>query len=229
MSNLFLFNLLPYISLLVFVIGSATRFFSKSYMASTLSSQFLEYRNLFWGSNAFHYAILVLFFGHLTAFLFPRSVLAWNAIPLRLVILEVTALAFGIMSFSGIIILIYRRLSNKRLIMVTSKMDLMVYLVILIQIISGIWIAYGSRWGSSWFASVLTPYLYSIFKLAPDSAAIANMPIAIKIHVVNAYILFAMVPFTRFFHFLAFPFTYFWRSYQVVIWYWDRKKLRKTV
>jgi len=229
MSNLFFFNVLPYVSLLILIVGSATRFFSKSYKVTALSSQFLEYRNLFWGSNSFHYGILVLFFGHLIAFLFPKSVLAWNAVPLRLVILEITALAFGILSFAGIIILIYRRLSNRRLTVVASKMDFVVYLIIFIQVITGIWVAYGSRWGSSWFASVLTPYLYSIFKLAPDSAAIATMPLAIKIHVVSAYVLFSMVPFTRFFHFLAFPFTYYWRSYQVVIWYWDRKKIRKTV
>jgi hypothetical protein len=37
-----------------------------------------------------------------------------------------------------------------------------------------------------------------------------------------------MVPFTRLMHFLVFPFSYFARAYQYVIWNWDRKKRRTS-
>lgn len=229
MSNLLFFNVLPYVALFVMIGGSFYRFFSKSYQVSSLSSQFLEYKGLFWGSNSFHYGLVFLFFGHLTAFLFPRSVLAWNNQPVRVIILEVSAFAFGLAVLTGLILLIIRRLNNKRLLTVASGMDIAVYLVLLVQVISGLWVAYFNRWGSSWFASVLTPYLYSIFRFSPDSTAISTMSLSIKIHVVSAFLITGMFPFTRFFHFIAFPFTYLWRSYQVVVWNWDRKKIRKTV
>ena len=228
MTNLFFFSVLPYVSLFILVAGSIFRYFFQSYKVSSLSSQFLEQKGLFWGSNAFHWGIIVLFFGHLIAFLFPRGVIAWNSIPLRILILEITAFAFGLCTLFGLIVLIIRRLKYKRLNLLVSKMDIFVYLILLIQIISGIWIAYFNRWGSSWFASVITPYLYSIFKLSPDSVAIASMPFSVKLHIASAFIMIAMIPFSRFFHMIAFPFKYIWRSYQVVTWNWDKNKIRNS-
>jgi nitrate reductase gamma subunit len=105
-------------------------------------------------------------------------------------------------------------------------MDIAVYAVLMIQLITGLWVAYFYRWGSSWFASSLTPYLRSIFTLNPDVAAISSMPLMVKIHVTGAFVVFGMIPFTRFMHFLVYPFSYIWRPYQLVIWNWDRKKIR---
>jgi nitrate reductase gamma subunit len=226
MNNLFLFSIFPYLSLFVMISGTIFRFTRQSYSISSLSSQFLEFKGLFWGSNTFHFGIIILFFGHLAAFIVPGAVLSWNSIPLRLVILEITAFSSGFLVLSGLFILIVRRIFFGRVRIIVSKIDILVYLSLLVQIISGLWIAWFHRWGSSWFSSVLTPYLYSVFSFNPDNAAISTMALSIKIHVVNAFLIFAIIPFSRFFHFMAFPFSYFWRSYQLVIWNYDRKKIR---
>ena len=228
MSNYFFFIGLPYAALFVVLIGTTMRYFNFGFKVSSLSSQFLESRELFYGSRPFHWGLLFLFFGHLIAFLFPRTVLLWDSVPIRLLILEVAALGFGLSALIGLIMLIARRVKHKRLMMVTSKMDIVVYVILAVQIVSGLWVAFFFRWGSSWFASTLSPYLKSLFLLNPDIAAVAEMPHAVKIHIISAFILVGIIPFTRFMHFLVYPFSYLWRSYQYVIWNWDRKTIRKS-
>jgi nitrate reductase gamma subunit len=156
-------------------------------------------------------------------------VLAWNGQPVRLLILEVSSFAFGLCALTGIILLVARRMTSKIVQMVTSKMDIVVFLVLLTQIISGLFVAYYSRWGSSWFAAFLTPYLRSIFVFSPQIDAISSVnSLALKVHVISAFSLIGLIPFTRFIHFLVYPVDYLWRSYQQVIWNWDRKNIRTS-
>ena len=228
MSNYFFFIGLPYVAIVIMLVGSIFRYTNFGFKVSSLSSQFLESRELFYGSRPFHWGIIFLFFGHLVAFIFPRSVLVWDSIPLRLIILEVVSFGFGLLTLFGLIMLIVRRLKHRRVLMVTTKMDAFVYLILLTQVISGLWVAYFARWGSAWFPAVLTPYLRSLIYFDPDITAVITLPYAIKIHIVSAFILIGMIPFTRFMHFLVYPFQYFIRSYQYVIWNWDRKKIRTS-
>lgn len=222
----FFFIALPYIALLVFLIGTIYRYRSKKFTFSSLSSQFLETRKLYWGSLPFHWGIVFLFFGHLIAFLLPQSVLLWNQMPVRLAILEITAFVFGVMTFLGLINLFYRRIKEPRIRVVSNFMDIILEVLLLVQIFLGLWVAYGFRWGSSWFAIVLTPYLYSIFTFNPKIDAIVMLPIVVQLHIIGAFLIVAIIPFTRLVHFLVFPLNYLWRPYQKVIWNWDRKKIR---
>ena len=228
MFNNFFFIGLPYAALFVVIVGTVFRYLNFGFKVSSLSSQFLETKELFYGSRPFHWGLLFLFFGHLVAFLFPRSVLLWDSVPIRLLILEIVALGFGITALFGLFMLIIRRLKHKRLIVVTNKMDIVVYVLLAVQIISGLWVAYFFRWGSSWFAGTITPYLKSIFLFNPDIAAVSAMPLAVKIHIISAFTLIGIIPSTRFMHFLVYPFAYIWRPYQYVIWNWDRKKIRSS-
>ncbi len=224
--NSFLFIALPYIAIIVFLLGTIYRFRATKYKFSSLSSQFLEGKTLFWGSVPFHWGIIFLFFGHLTAFLIPKSVLLWNSHPLRLTILEVTAFVFGLSTLVGMIGLLVRRLKNPRIRIVTNYMDLIIEILLLIQIVLGIWIAYEFRWGSSWFASVLTPYLRSIFVFDPQINAIVALPVEIQLHIIFAYLIVLSIPFSRLVHMLVYPINYLWRSYQIVIWNWSKKTVR---
>lgn len=224
--NNFLFIGLPYAALAIFIVGTIFRYTNYGYKVSSLSSEFLEGRRLFWGSQPFHWGILVVFLGHLVAFLFPRSIIVWNGHPLRLLILEITGFIFGISALVGLINLFVRRITEKRLKVVTNKMDLLIELLLLLQIFLGLWVAYGYRWGSSWFASVMTPYLWSIFKFSPDTQAVIALPWIVKLHIIGAFLIIGIFPFTRLVHFLVAPLHYIGRPYQIVIWYRDRKALR---
>ena len=225
LDNFFLIAL-PYMALAVFLVGSIYRYTYKGFQFSSLSSQFLEGRKLFWGSVPFHWGVIFLFVGHLIAFMFPRGVLAWNSQPIRLMILEITAFIFGISMLIGLVNLLIRRYTQPRLKFVTNKMDLVVYILLIFQTIMGLWVAYNFRWGSSWFSSLLTPYLYSIFTLQPDTEAVSALPWTVKLHIIGAFTIIGIIPFSRLIHFLVPPINYIWRPFQQVIWYWNKRKVR---
>jgi nitrate reductase gamma subunit len=193
---------------------------------SSLSTQFLEGKKLFWGSIPFHWGIVVLFFGHLIAFLIPKSILLWNSQPLRLLFLEITSFVFAICVFIGLVLLFLRRMTDDRVRIMTTKMDVFIGILLLIEIFSGMYTAVFFRWGSSWFASVMSPYLKSIFTLNPDISSVSVMPFMFKLHVIGAFLIILMVPFTRLVHFLVYPLNYIWKPYQQVIWNWNKRKVR---
>lgn len=213
-----LYGVFPYVALALALVVTPMRYFSDRFSYSSLSSQFLESRQLFWGSVSWHYGITTILSGHLVAFLIPRSLLAWNGVPWRLYVLEVSALACGFLTLYGLIVLLVRRFSNARIRVVTSLMDWVLLLVLLLQVIAGLWTAIFYRWGSSWFAAFAVPYLWSLLKFSPNIALVSNLPFMVQFHIVGAFVLLAMLPFSRLVHLLAYPFSYLWRPYQVVIW-----------
>ncbi len=224
--NTFLFVAFPYAAIVVFIVGVTYRYRQKGFTVSSLSSQFLEGKKLFWGTIPFHIGILVVFFGHLTAFLLPRATLAWNSIPVRLIVLEVTAFTFGLSMLIGLAALMVRRFTNPRIRAVTTKADIAIELLLLAQVVFGCWIALGFRWGASWFAADLSPYLWSLVKLTPETPAVFALPWVIKLHIVGAFAILFMVPFTRLVHFVVAPLHYIVRPYQLVMWNWDRRAIR---
>jgi len=226
MLDNFMFVAFPYVAAIVFIVGTILRYRQTGFKVSSLSSQFLEGGQLFWGVVPFHIGILVLFFGHLTAFLMPETTLLWNANPIRLIVLEVSAFIFGLSVLISLSTLIWRRFTNPRIKMVTSRMDIAIEVLLLAQVVLGCWVALGYRWGSSWFAADLTPYLWSLFTLSPETTAIFALPIVVKLHIFGAFVIFFMVPFTRLIHFVVAPLHYISRPYQQVIWNWNRKAIR---
>jgi nitrate reductase gamma subunit len=222
----FFFSAYPYVVAIVFLVGVIYRYTQKGYQVSSLSAQFLESNKGFWGTVPFHWGILMLFLGHMVTFLLPDSVLAWNSDPVRLILHEGVSFTFAVAVVVGLVGLILRRLLDPRLRVVTTRMDYFVEFMLLAQVLLGCWIALGYRWGSSWFAADLSPYLWSVIKLNPQTEAVVAMPLVIKAHIVGAFSILLIFPFTRLVHILVAPFHYIWRPYQVVIWYWDKKRVR---
>ncbi|MBW1833086.1 MAG: respiratory nitrate reductase subunit gamma, partial [Deltaproteobacteria bacterium] len=228
--NTFLLVVFPYVAGIVFLVGVTYRYRQTGFTVSSLSSQFLEGDKLFWGAVPFHLGLMVVFFGHLLAFLLPSATLAWNSVPVRLIILEVSAFVFGvrliILEVSafvfglsllfGLLSLLWRRLTNPRVRVVTSRMDIVIEVLLLAQVVLGCWVALGFRWGSSWFAADLTPYLWSLLAFNPQPDAVFALPWVIKLHIVGAFLILFMVPFTRLVHLVVMPLHYIVRPYQVV-------------
>lgn len=214
-----LFVALPYVALSTFFLMTIYRYRAQSFSYSSLSSQFLENKQHFWAVVPFHYAVLVVTAGHLVAWFVPRSVLAWNSHPLRLYILEVSALACGLLTFIGLLGIVWRRFTMSKVRRITTITDWIIYGILLLQVASGVGIALLHPWGSSWFATNLSPYLWSIFTLSPDVSYIAAMPVLVKFHIVFAFVTVGFFPFTRLVHILVIPNPYLWRKPQVVRWY----------
>ena len=221
-----LFVGLPYAAISVCVLVSLQRYGWRIFTFSSLSSQFLENRTHFWALVPFHYGILTVLLGHLIGFSVPRAVLAWNGRPLRLYILEVAALGFGVLTLISMLALVNRRLVNAKVRTVTSAMDWIMFVVLLFQIGSGVYVAVFTPWGSTWYAAVAVPYLWSVFTLSPNTATVTQLPLAAQLHIVNAFLLIGLFPFTRLVHILVVPNPYLWRRPQVVRWYGNRPAVR---
>ena len=221
-----LYILFPYTAFTVAVVGTTLRFARSRFSVSSLSSQFLESDELFYGSVSWHIGIIVVLIGHLIGFLFPRQVLWFNGVPARLYILEATGLLFGLLAVVGIVSLAVRRFTSPRIRAVTNRMDIIVLLLLLTQVGLGVYTALFYRWGSSWYASSAVPYLRSLIMLQPDVTTIAPLPLPVKLHILNAYLLLAVFPFSRLVHMLVLPIHYLWRPYQLVVWNWDRRRMR---
>ena len=218
-ADVIFFLVLPYVAIVVFLLVSLYRYVVRPFTYSSLTSQFLENRKHFWGLVPFHYGIIVILIGHLIGLIIPRQVLLWNGQPARLYVLEVSALAFGALALIGIIQVLIRRMTDSKAWVTTSGVDWIVYLMLLVQVLTGVIMAVGYGWGSSWFATLVTPYIWSLFTLRPDISTIAPLPWVIKLHIVMAFALIAFAPFTRLVHILVAPIPYLWRKPQIMRWY----------
>ena len=213
-----IFSVFPYAAAAIMVIFSFMRWKYEGFTVSSLSSQFLEGRALFWGSVSWHYAILAVFVWHLLPLFAPAAVLRWNSAPARLFSSEILALGAGILTVFGIAVLCARRLASARIRAVTSRTDVVILLLLLLQAVTGVATAVLYRWGSGWFAATLTPYLWSLARLSPESRRLAMLPLLVKAHIAGAFTILALLPFSRLIHILVFPLPYLWRPAQLVIW-----------
>ncbi len=220
--DVLLFVITPYVALTLAVAVTAYRAIYRPFTVSSLSSQLLERKQLYWGSIPFHWGVILILLGHLLALLIPEGILWWNAVPVRLYLLEGSGIMLGVWALAGILILLYRRLGNSRVQAVTTPMDLIVLLLLLLQLLSGVLIATSYRFGSSWGAAVLTPYLRSVLTLQPRLELVADLSWVIKLHVAGFFVLLAVFPFSRLIHIITVPLGYLFRPWQIVI--WIRKK-----
>ena len=225
--DLVLFVGLPYVAIFTFLLVTIQRYRANAFTYSSLSSQFLENRMHFWGLVPFHYGLLIVLAGHVVAFLVPAQILLWNSHPLRLTILEVSAFACGILTLIGLVNIILRRMLDAKSRLVMSRADVVVLALLTFQILTGLYVAFFHRWGSTWFATSLSPYLWSIVKLHPDISFITAMPLMVKLHIISAFTMIFLFPYTRLVHILVVPNPYLWRRPQVVRWNWNPKTIRK--
>ncbi len=215
--NQLLFVVFPYVAISLAVVVSVIRWRRHPFSVSALSSQLLESRKLFWGSVSFHWGISLVLLGHLAALLVPRGFELWNGAPARLYLLEATGFALGLWALFGVVVLIYRRLTNRRIQAVTSVMDGVVLALILVQVVTGLWIALGYRWGSFWGTSVFVPYVWSLLTFQPQPELVAPLPFVLQLHAFSFFVFLALFPFSRLVHIVTVPLGYLTRPWQKVV------------
>jgi nitrate reductase gamma subunit len=213
-----LFIGLPYAAIVVCLVGSIVRFRSSRFTYSAMSSQFLESRGLRWGSTPWHVGIVVILLAHAVVFLAPEL---WNSfMSVRAVMLAVegTGYALSVACLIGLVVLILRRVVSPRVQSVTTTMDFVVLALLFAQVMVGFGVAAQHRWGSTWAAGTVVPYVWSIVMLRPDPSFVLEMPALVKAHIVLAWLLILVVPFSRLVHVFSIPLEYLFRAPQVVVW-----------
>lgn len=213
-----LFVIFPYISMALFVAVTVYRSVYRPFSVSSLSSQLLERDKLYWGSLSFHYGIVLVLLGHLFALILPEELRLWHSVPIRLYLLQLTGLALGIWALVGLVVLVWRRLSDRRVRVVTTPMDYVVLGLLLVSLLSGVLLASLYRFGTYWFTAIFSPYLLSLFTFRPAVNLLAPLPWLIKLHVFNFFVLLAVFPFSRLIHIATYPLGYLLRPWQIVIW-----------
>ena len=186
--SVILFVAFPYVAFVIAIVVTALRWRLAPFTISSISSQLLESRKLFWGSIPFHWGIVLILTGHLFTLFLPSTVAWWDGVPIRLYALEITGLALAIWAGFGIIVLLYRRLSSAKIRVVTTPMDYVVLIVLLVQVITGVWVAVGLRFGSFWAVGVVVPYVWSLITLRPQPELIQPFPLALQLHILSFFV-----------------------------------------
>ena len=218
--NTLLFGLYPYIALLVCLVGSWIRFDREQYTWKAGSSQMLNNKNFRLANNLFHVGVIFVLMGHFVGLLTPESVYHYVvSTPAKQMLAMISGGVFGFLALIGMTMLIKRRLTDDRVRANSSKSDIMILLLLYAQLILGLCTIIASSQhmdGSvmlllgTWAQSVVT------FQPVEAAAAIANVHIIYKLHVLLGLTLFVVFPFTRMVHVISAPIWYLGRNYQLV-------------
>jgi nitrate reductase gamma subunit len=102
---------------------------------------------------------------------------------------------------------------------VTSPMNIVALVLLLVALVTGIWLAVFYRWGSHWYWRMAAPYLWSLVRLSPEPQYMTGLPLVAQAHVLNFFLLLLVFPFTRLVHAVTLPIAYLWRPWQLVRWH----------
>lgn len=219
--NTFLFGAFPYIAIGSMIFGSILRYDRDPYSWKADSSQIMSKKGFVLGSNLFHVGIILLFFGHLIGLLTPHALYSHFISAEHKQILAMTAGGiFGAMIFVGMVILIARRLGNKRVRRTSHPMDILILLLLFAQLILGLLtipVSYQHLEGATSMIA-LADWAQGIVTFRPDAAAeIAGEPLIFKLHILLGLTIFLIFPFTRLVHIFSVPVKYLFRTgYQIV-------------
>ena len=195
MKNNFLFGILPYLSLGLLAVGILARYLllKKQGVAADVS----QARNAFASGRLWQGSVLLLVAAHLVVVLAPRGVLLWNASTARLYLLESVAFAAGLAALAGWLALLWRSLRQRGGSLLTELSDTVMLALLFVGITSGLLLAAFYRWGSSWGAMVLAPYLASLLHGKAEAGLMIQMPFLVRLHVFSMFAAIAVTPATR--------------------------------
>jgi nitrate reductase gamma subunit len=153
--------------------------------------------DLLCGSTLGRSSLLALLLGHLAALLFPREILFWDRMPLRLYLLEAVAFATGLMALAGWARSAWRHLDRSAGSMTGQIADTIFLALLFSTLASGLLLAASYRWGSSWGVLTLTPHARSILRGDIAVGLPVGMPFLVRVHIFSALATGAMLPLTR--------------------------------
>lgn len=217
--NTLFFQVYPYVVAVVCLLGSWARFDHAGYTWRSGSSQLLSGRWMIAGSNLFHIGVLAILGGHLVGLLTPHSVYA----PLmtagqKQILAMVVGGLFGIVCLAGLVILLLRRLFDRRVRATGGARDMLVLVLLLAQLLLGmasIFVSAGHLDGSQMVR--LAEWAQRIVTFRGGAADyIADAHWIYKSHVFLGLTLVLVLPFTRLVHIWSIPLGYLRRPYQLV-------------
>ncbi|MGV4322497.1 respiratory nitrate reductase subunit gamma [Bacillus mojavensis] len=218
MSGQILWGVMPYIVLTIFIGGHIYRYQHDQFGWTAKSSELLEKKKLAAGSILFHWGMLCVIGGHLMGILIPEAL--YTSIGISEHVYHKMAigagLPAGVAACTGLFILTYRRLFDKRIRKTSSPSDILILILLLFMMLTGVaatFLNIDSRGFD--YRTTIGPWFREIFLFRPDASLMESVPLWFKLHIMIGYIVFILWPFTRLVHVFSLPLKYLTRSYVV--------------
>mgnify|MGYP001325281674 CR=1 FL=1 len=211
-THTLMFTAFPYICLTTFIVGHIYRYITDRFGWNAHSSEFLEKKYLFYGSILFHTGIIATFMGHAGGLLVPQPLYDMLGITagMHTAIAHWNGLAVGLAAFVGVLLLVWRRLKQPRIKMVTTPTDKVLLAALAVVIGSGVYNVLFSQFDVLYNVA---PWVRGIVTFTPDSTLMIEAPMSLQIHVISAWVLLAFSPFTRLVHIWSAPVFYLLRPF----------------
>ncbi len=205
------FVVFPYISLTVFTVGHAYRYVADPFHWNSRSSEILEKDRLKYASVLFHYGVVFTFFGHFAGLLTPQKFLTSLGITpaMHMRIALVSGMVFGLLALVGALLLLRRRLGQKRVFLHSSANDVVTLALVAFVVALG---TYNVFFAHCDVLDTVAPWIRSILTLSPNPALMSSVPFTYRLHIVAALALLGFSPFSRLIHIWSVPVPYLLRS-----------------
>jgi len=203
----------------VFLVGSWARYDREQYTWKAGSSQMLDKKGFRLASNLFHIGVIFIVLGHVVGLLTPHAVYeVFMTSATKQMLAMVAGGIAGVLALWGGILLLKRRLTNPRVRASSSKADILVLSMLVVQAGLGMLTLIPSMQHLDGSVMLeLAAWAQGIVTFQGDAAThLAGVSIIYKIHIFLGLSLFVVFPFTRLVHVLSVPVKYFARSYQIV-------------
>ncbi|MFG2250150.1 respiratory nitrate reductase subunit gamma [Spirillospora sp. NPDC048823] len=167
----------------------------------------------------FHLGMFAVIGGHLLGLLIPKG---WTeAVGVSEHAYHTTSVTggtvAGMMAVAGLGLLLARRFTNGRVRRTTTRMDKALFGVLAVVILLGMAAVVGRNMlgGGYDYRATVAVWFRGVFYFRPDGELMADVPLVYQLHLLSAFALFAMWPFTRLVHVWSAPIAYLWRPYVV--------------
>lgn len=207
---------LPYVSITAFIVGLLWRYRFDKFNWTSRSSQLYEGRLLRFAGPLFHIGLFAVIGGHVVGLLIPQSFTETVGITQEMYHFGAIYMggAAGVATITGIALLIYRRRSTAMVFAQTTKNDKIMYIFLVSTLLAGSAATMSSAGiiGSEHnYRETVSPWLRSILSFNPQPELVMAAPLAFRIHIIIALLLFLIWPFTRLVHALSAPVGYLFR------------------
>ena len=217
MFNKLLWVIFPYLCIAVFVIGHIARYRYDQFSWTAKSSEFIEKKQLKWGSLLFHLGVIPVFFGHVVGLLIPAHWL--EAVGVNNHIYHIGAVYIGsffcLLTLIGMFLLTARRITKQNVRRLSSASDIFVNFLLLLIVFVGCYATLVTNATTPEFdyRQTISIWFRALFTLSPDANLMTEVPLAFQLHVLLGFTIMACWPFTRLVHVWSVPVTYASRSY----------------
>jgi hypothetical protein len=116
---------------------------------------------------------------------------------LRLYVLEGSGFLLGGLAVGAWADVMWKHSARRSTSLASAVGDAVLLGFLFVALISGLFMQSLFRWGSSWGAATLTPYVVSILRGRPAVHLVDQMPFLVRLHVVSAFGVLAALPFSR--------------------------------